>query len=172
MKRFAIVAIIFLWCFAFSGAAIAKMRSHDYEHISFGDTHHKDPAGINLNYMKIRWNAKGVSQLEFTLSVWKGKPIWNDTYIVGKKDGKEVILYKLSDKQKMDKEFCYIECLHKKAEESHYFTTPVGPFDIESGQVWWVFSYGPEKAHVIWDLKSNRVSWYKASQRKAPPMAK
>lgn len=172
MKRFAIATLTILCCVAISGVAMAGMRSHDYEHVSFGDTFHKDPAGINLNYMKIRWDKNGVTELRFEFSVWKGKPVWNDTYIVGKKDGKEVILYKLSSKKKLDKEFCFTECLHKKVDENHFFTTPIGPFDIESGQVWWVISYGADKAHVIWDIKSNRISWYKASQRKAPPMAK
>lgn len=170
MKRVAITTLVILCCIAMAGAAYADMRKAGDKALYFGESFHKSPVGIKLTYLDLRWNEQGVTQLKYEISAWKGKIVWEDLYFVGTKDGKQAIVYKLSDKQKMGKEFCYLECLYKAYLDTMFVAPAVGPFDGETGEVWFVFRHGGQFYHVVWEIKTNKIAWYKLQDKPAPPV--
>ena len=169
MKRFALVSLVLICSMAFTATAFAGARNAGYEEFFFGDSFHKSPAGIHVNYMNLKWDANGVTEFKYQVSAWKGKLVWDDLYFVGSKDGNPVIVFKLSDKQKMGKEFCYLDCKTKSYLDTMFVAPAAGPFDGETGQVWFVFSHGGQVYHIVWDIKSNQRAWHKAEDKPAPP---
>jgi len=168
MKRFALAVLVVLIGVAVASSAFAGAREREFKELYFGDSFHKSPAGIKLTDLQVYWNEQGVTQFRFELSAWKGKIVWDDVYFVGKKDGNPVLAYKLSDKQKLGLEFCVLDCPFKRYYDTLYITTPVGPFDGETGEVWFMFHFGGQVYEVIWSLKTNEVNWYKAQDKPAP----
>ncbi len=172
MKRFALTTIVLLCCLAFAGSVFAGGRDHNYKEFYFGDDFHKSAAGIHMNYLDIHWGAEGVKDITFQVSAWKGQVDWMDMYFVGEKDGKKYIVYKLSSKKQMGKKFCYNDCLHKQYRDTMFFEPPAGPFELKTGEVWWVFRHGALVYHVVWSMKDNSMEWYKAEDKEAPPVLK
>lgn len=170
MKRFALLLIVAFCLLALAATAFAEGRNHKFKEFYFGDSYHKSPAGVGISYVKAKWTANGMSEMNFEISAFKGKVAWDDMYLVDEVDGKQVITYKLSDKRKMGKVMCYIECVNKKFVEKLFFEPNAGPFTMEKGQVWYVFSHGGWKYHVIWEMAGNTMAWYKAADKPVPPM--
>lgn len=170
MRRFVITIFIIACVVAFAGTTFAEKRDAKAKQIYFGESYHKSPAGISLTEMSISWDETGVTKFKYILTAYKGKTTWEDVYFVSTSNEKTGIVYRMSDNRKMKQEFCYLECLHKREDNTIYYTPHAGPFDIESGQVWFVFSFGNEKVYVIWEMKTNKLDWYKASDKQAPPM--
>jgi hypothetical protein len=172
MKRYALTTIVFLCCLAFAASAFAAGRDHNYKEFFFGEDYHKSPGGIHMNYMAIHWNDQGVQDISFHISSWKGQIDWMDMYFIGEKDGKKYVIYKLSDKKQMGQKFCYTGCPEKSYRDTMYFEPPVGPFDLKTGEVWWVYRHGANIFHVVWSMKDNSMEWYKAEDKEAPPVLK
>lgn len=172
MKKIIITSLLVVFCLSLALPAVADYREHPYKEFFFGDSFHKSPSAVKLNFLKVQWNDQGVSELKFKISAWKGRVVWQDLYFVGQKGDQQVIAYKLSDKMKMGQEICLLDCPYKTYLDTMYFVPPVTPFNLETGQIWFVFTHGKQFYHIVWDMKSDEINWFKAEDKPLPTIFK
>jgi len=170
MKRFFVVIFIIALVVSFAGSAIAAGRIAAFKKLYFGDSFHKSPAGIQLCEMSISWDEAGVTKLKYILSAFKGKTTFVDLYFISTYKDKTGIVYKMSDHRKMGQTFCNLECVDKRENNTLLLTPSAGPFDLDSGQVWFEFKFDDQTVYVIWEMKTNKLDWYKAGDKQVPPM--
>jgi hypothetical protein len=170
MRRIVVAGLVLLLCIAIAQVAFAEIKTHPYKEFFFGDSFHKSPAGVKLNYLELKYDKRGAYEFNFEFSAWKGKVVWDDMLFVCNcpEKGKPQITWKLSSKKKMGKEFCYLDCLHKAYRDRLIIEPPAKPFDGETGQVWYIVRHGGQGYHIVWDLKSNTIEWFKAEDKPVP----
>jgi len=151
--------------------AFAETREHGTKKLSFGADYHKPWAGISLNYLKVIWDAKGISRLQYQINAWKGVVTLVDVYVVV--DGKTI--YKRSSERQMNYDVSYLNSAKKNATDSAFFPTPIVPgFGYQNGEIWWVVNFtNPdtnvvEKAAAVWKMKDNSIEWMFLTDKPKP----
>ncbi|NLH51053.1 MAG: hypothetical protein GX444_20950 [Myxococcales bacterium] len=159
MRKVFVCLTIVALAISLAGLASAEVRDFSLKKIPFG-TYHKCPAGMNLNYVSAKWDANGLNNLQYQVSVWQGKFTLMDVYVVTD----EKVVYKRSQDKKLGMDFSKImNTAAKEFNDTAYFTKPIAPFNIEKSEIWWLVNYvennETKEAVVIWKMKDNTVDW-------------
>ncbi len=151
MKKTMTITLILSICLLMAGVANAHMLKLDDQWITFDGGHWDFQHGVRFLQMRIEFDDSGLTLLSYRISPLRGKSVFNDMHVVG--NGK--VLYKLSDRQKMDIELHTLETVKKAYGERLFLDPAVKGFDFDTGQIKWYFTSGDKKYVVTWDLNEN-----------------
>jgi hypothetical protein len=160
MRRVLIAVLVIALTISLTGLAFAGSQTHDNKKLSIGGSYHKPHAGVNLNYLEVKWDETGVNFFRYQIATWKGQFTLNDVYLV--EDGK--VIYKRSAEKKLGFTFSFTDLTDSKYFfDREHLTNPASPFTFGKGQVWWLVSYEQdgktEDAVIIWNIADNSIDW-------------
>jgi hypothetical protein len=161
MRKALFVLIVLVVTAAFLTLALAETRENNGSiKLPFGGSYHKSVAEKSLNYLRAVWDANGLRELGYQVGAFRGKVTLVDVYVV---NGGQT-LYKRSEHKKLGIDLSYTDLTEAKTFfDRVYFPTPIKPFTMEAGEIWWLVNYienGEQKdVVVIWTMKDNKVDW-------------
>jgi hypothetical protein len=153
MRRFVIVAVAFAICLVSAGVVMALEYTHDWQWIGFDAGPLNSKFGVRLGDLALKYDAEGLTYLKYRATPRQGLVRLLDTEVLI--DGKAV--WRESEKKAMNIDLSVFESAAKHFQDIVTFEKPVKGFNVEKGQIRWVFLAGEKTYQVTWNLIDNEL---------------